>query len=627
MDIKIYHYEWNDTLKIENQKIIRKFNNDCGYFNLNNKVLEIDWEIWGKEYFYSKNNNNVYYSCEKIEIGDFICYVDYINKLVYRLPDNLFGTFIDKDNIRWDNDETSVILDNKNNDKNNNDLNNLNEDNQLSSKIPNIIHFIFGLIPQEEEFHLYRYLSVKSAYEVNKPDIIYFYYHYEPYGEWWEKTKEIVKLEKVDLPDKIFGNHLNHYAHKCDVIRLEKIIERGGIYLDIDTICVKSFSDLLDTNHFVMGAQGSYNDLDKIYGLCNAVMLSVPQSKFALKWYNSYKTFRSTGRDENWDEHSVIMPLRLYEKYPNEITVINYNSFFYPMWDDIEGILFNGKIDNGEYEKIIKNNYCIHLWDTYTHNILKTYTEKSIFEKNSIYNIFARKFLRNKISLVFLTYNRNDMTIKCLNSYLPALDREDIKEIIILDNNSNAELKDYLKRFEKMNKKIKIIFSNKNLGVCIGRKILFKEAVGDIIISLDSDAFLENQIFFDVIKEKLYNENIGIVGISGAFLKSWEFGTQMDIKDDDEGEYYCDHIAGCCQAFRRDMFLLGVDLDSYYDKFWVEDTDFSMQFLKLGKRNYRIPQKDRMKHNWGGSGSEFSDLFEKHWNYFVKKWKGKVLMP
>jgi hypothetical protein len=52
-----------------------------------------------------------------------------------------------------------------------------------------------------------------------------------------------------------------------------------------------------------------------------------------------------------------------------------------------------------------------------------------------------------------------------------------------------------------------------------------------------------------------------------------------------------------------------------------------MQFLKLGKRNYRIPQKDRMIHNWGGSGSEFSDLFEKHWNYFVKKWKGKVLMP
>jgi len=117
----------------------------------------------------------------------------------------------------------------------------------------------------------------------------------------------------VELPDKIFGNQLNHYAHKCDVIRLEKIIERGGIYLDIDTICIKSFSDLLDTNHFVIGAQGSYNDLDKVYGLCNAVMLSVPQSKFALKWYNSYKTFRSTGRDENWDEHSVLMPLRLYE--------------------------------------------------------------------------------------------------------------------------------------------------------------------------------------------------------------------------------------------------------------------------------------------------------------------------
>ena len=58
MDIKIYHYEWTDTLKIDNKKIIRNFNNDYGYFNLTNKILEIDWEIWGKEYFYSKNDNS-----------------------------------------------------------------------------------------------------------------------------------------------------------------------------------------------------------------------------------------------------------------------------------------------------------------------------------------------------------------------------------------------------------------------------------------------------------------------------------------------------------------------------------------------------------------------------------------
>ena len=39
--------------------------------------------------------------------------------------------------------------------------------NNIESLIPNIIHFIFGLIPQNEEFNMYRYIAVKSAYDVD----------------------------------------------------------------------------------------------------------------------------------------------------------------------------------------------------------------------------------------------------------------------------------------------------------------------------------------------------------------------------------------------------------------------------------------------------------------------------
>ena len=60
----------------------------------------------------------------------------------------------------------------------------------------------------------------------------------------------------------------------------------------------------------------------------------------------------------------------------------------------------------------------------------------------------------------------------------------------------------------------------------MGRRILFNEAKGNIIASLDSDAKLINANFFELCIDKLYQEHIGIVGISGAFIKSWEFGTQ-----------------------------------------------------------------------------------------------------
>jgi hypothetical protein len=305
-----------------------------------------------------------------------------------------------------------------------------------------------------------------------------------------------------------------------------------------------------------MGIQMNVDE-DKIYGLCNAVILSKPNSKFAYKWLESYKSFKSKGRDEYWDEHSVVMPLKLSEIYKEDITILNSNSFFYPLWNNIKDILLNEKYNRDEYKKIVLNNYCIHLWDTYSHSILKKLTEDNILNKNTLYNIISRKFIKNNISIVFLTHNRLDMTKKCLNSYLKCLDKEEIIEMLILDNNSDEDTITYLKELQKIHNKIKIIFSNENLGVCGGRIILFEEAEGDIIISLDSDSYLIDNSFFDRITELLYDEKYGIIGISGAFIKGWEFGSQEDVKDIEIEEFNVDHIAGCCQAFRKDLSLFG----------------------------------------------------------------------
>ena len=606
MNTKMIHYEWDDYIIISNNRIKRcEGSNDEGDVIFYNNIIEVKWDKWDVEYYLLYNNN--YYIVDK---NDNI-YIDFINKILYNSSNNQYS------NIKYINNsiEQEIIEDNN--------LNNIIIKDNINLTIPNIFHFIYGLLPQSEEFELYHYLAVKSAYDVNSPDKIYFYYYYEPYGYWWDKLDNIItkiKLSDEEYNIEINGQKVNHYAHKADIIRLKKINEIGGIYLDIDTICIKNFKDLLN-NDFVMGIQGDE------YGLCNAVILSKPNSFFSKKWLESYSTFRSFGRDEFWDEHSVKMPLELSKKYSQHIKILDKNAFFYPLWHDINNILFNNDIlikQKDIYINIITNNYCIHLWDTYSHDYLKQINENNIYSNNTLYNIIARKFLEQSISLVFLTYNRYDMTIECLNSYLQVLDKDYIKEMIILDNNSDKNLKDFLNNFQEKHPKIKIIFVNKNLGVCGGRRVLFKEATGTIIASLDSDAKLLNPIFFEDCIKKLYQEDIGIIGISGAFIRSWEFGSQIDITDDDENEYICHHIAGCCQIFRNDMKLFGIELDAYYDKFWVEDTDLSMQFLEIGKKNYRFNQHNRIKHNWGGSGAAFIELFQKNWNYFVNKWQNKI---
>src|ERR1041385_7524074 len=123
--------------------------------------------------------------------------------------------------------------------------------------VPNVIHMIYGFKEPDSDnlFHFIYYLAIKSAYECNKPDVIKFYYKHEPIGEWWEKAKPYLTLIKVEPPKEIFGNPLIHYAHQADVMRLEILIKEGGIYLDIDVICLNSFKRLRQYK-CVLGREG-----------------------------------------------------------------------------------------------------------------------------------------------------------------------------------------------------------------------------------------------------------------------------------------------------------------------------------------------------------------------------------
>ena len=51
------------------------------------------------------------------------------------------------------------------------------------------------------------------------------------------------------------GRRLRKFAHQSDVIRLQVLNQRGGIYLDIDTICLRPLQEFR-RHDFVMGLQG-----------------------------------------------------------------------------------------------------------------------------------------------------------------------------------------------------------------------------------------------------------------------------------------------------------------------------------------------------------------------------------
>ena len=261
--------------------------------------------------------------------------------------------------------------------------------------IPNIIHFIYGLDPSfgGKPFMLCHYLAIKSAFEINRPEKIYFVYAYEPQTEWFEKARPYVELVQIVPPKQIFGRSLHHFAHMSDVIRLERLLEYGGIYLDLDTICVRSLAPMLG-HRFVMGEeyemwQESPDVPIRPYfkGLCNAVILSESDAPFLRTWYESYREFRSAGKDAFWSEHSVEIPGKIAETSPDTITRLGQTAFFFPSWDEA-GInaMFHEDLEFPEA-------YLHHLWESVAWKYLERLTPESILTENTTYNRIARRFL------------------------------------------------------------------------------------------------------------------------------------------------------------------------------------------------------------------------------------------
>lgn len=218
--------------------------------------------------------------------------------------------------------------------------------------IPNTYHFIFGLAADfgGKPFSFIHYLALLTCRVVNNPTKITLYCSHEPTGVWWERAKPLVDLVTVRSPEAVFGNPIIHPAHKADVLRLEILLSQGGVYLDMDVLCLRPL-DRLFSFEVVMGEEEGV-------GLCNAVILAQSEATFLNRWLTEYRTFRAT----NWNLHSVIIPARLAREFPELITVLDHRKFFSPPPSKADLLWFF--LHPGS--KFSHESYCVHLWESVT---------------------------------------------------------------------------------------------------------------------------------------------------------------------------------------------------------------------------------------------------------------------
>ena len=249
-------------------------------------------------------------------------------------------------------------------------------------QVPYIIHFVFGLIEQTEPFSFVHYLSIFSAYVANPHvETIYFHHHFEVYGPWWEKVVEDVPclgIRHIDVPTHIGAKEIKKTAHKADKARMDILWEMGGIYMDIDTISNKPMKPFLMNEttlckQYSLGLTKNKEPIKYIGGICNAIMVTKPRSKFFAKWMESYE---EAFDPDKWEEASIWLPLRLANEYSEDVNILEPEVF------NVPGYWEANRMFSEHYFEVPDSLVALHLCESKSKDYIKGITGWEWFLNN-----------------------------------------------------------------------------------------------------------------------------------------------------------------------------------------------------------------------------------------------------
>lgn len=176
-----------------------------------------------------------------------------------------------------------------------------------------------------------------------------------------------------------------------------------------------------------------------------------------------------------------------------------------------------------------------------------------------------------KISIIVPAYNRERYIAKCLDSLLAQTYKD--YEIIIVDNNSEDRTAVIADEYAKQNPKVTVIQCKKQ-GVSCARNAGIKAATGDFISFIDSDDYVDPEMFADlhakIIEQKA---DIAICG----FQKETETGEKLP------GENPISNYSGN-DAIKRYLCLPSAPVAKLIRRSIIEDNKISFnEELSLGE--------------------------------------------
>jgi len=243
----------------------------------------------------------------------------------------------------------------------------------IRDEIPNIIHYICDLEKRDNvRFEYYRYLAVKTAVNAHNPTNVFIWYFHEPFGMYWSRCKSLkgVKCIKINhVPTHIYGKPVHTSKYILDIMRIQLLLKYGGIYLNFDSVSLKSFDELRQ-HVCVLGKTDNAR-------VSNDNILARPNSVFLTKWLDTYRTYRESDRDEL--VHRI--PFKLSKKYKDEVTLLNVGDMNAVSEDMVMSLFKDFAADSVMYNKLVTNKFCLNLHSRITRDKLFRIEENTLLAR------------------------------------------------------------------------------------------------------------------------------------------------------------------------------------------------------------------------------------------------------
>lgn len=118
------------------------------------------------------------------------------------------------------------------------------------------------------------------------------------------------------------------------------------------------------------------------------------------------------------------------------------------------------------------------------------------------------------LSIIIVSFNTKETTANCLKNLKKNLEKFPISsEVIVVDNGSSDGSKEFLFNLKKTWLPLKIISLDKNFGYTKANNLGLKQAKGKYILFLNSDVFVDNLDFLDLIRVMEFDKSIGALTV------------------------------------------------------------------------------------------------------------------